>query len=164
MRRVLIGMVCITLIAIVATAYARPSATEPPAGSYRLLVQEIITRHDALVTQVAIEARAGKRVRIFPDGKEREGLSVVMPEMSGKAVSRIQLTIFADRVEISAAKVNGVKFFLALDGSSMTQTEAIPESSKTLGMNVLLKPGIYPEGAPTGAVVFMGLMHKLVVE
>nr|OWK42145.1 hypothetical protein FRUB_04223 [Fimbriiglobus ruber] len=103
-------------------------------------------------------------MRIFPDGKEREGLSVVMPEMSGKAVSRIQLTIFADRVEISAAKVNGVKFFLALDGSSMTQTEAIPESSKTLGMNVLLKPGIYPEGAPTGAVVFMGLMHKLVVE
>jgi hypothetical protein len=146
---------------------------QAPAGkSFRVTVHEVIHDETAVVTQVDLALPLGSTVELLA-GKGKGGRSslrsnVPDPKRSDGLV-HVQLTIFADQVELKERATNAVKFMLGQKigklSSNTSETVLMPDGAKVLAdiLTVPIKSGEYPYGRPTKLVTFQGVTYSLLV-
>ncbi len=144
----------------------RAGAGAPVDGGFRVTVTEVIHDETTVVTLVGIDAPAGCKIELSSDAKKGGGTSF----SSGprEANTRLQLTIFADQVELKGAPAV-LKFMLGyklgMITGSTSETVPLPAGAKQLEdvLAVPIKSGEYPYGRPTKLVKFNGVTYSMFV-
>jgi hypothetical protein len=181
LKTMLLSRIKITTAALLALTLAgtglwqartRAEGETPPDAGFRVVVDEVLHDESTFVTRVGIDTPPGSKVELLSDKGKRisSSLSADVPHPKRPdGLSRIQVVIFADQVEVGGGSTNAVKFLLAYKvgsiSSSTSEAGPMPANAKRLVdlMTVPIKSGVYKFGQETKLVTFKGVTYSLVV-
>jgi len=153
-------------------ASTRADGGTPPDASFRVSVDEVLHDDSTIATRLGIDALPGSTVELFSEKDKRviSSLSTDLadPDRRG-GLSRFQLVIFADQVELEGGSTNVVKFVLAYKvgsiSSSISDAGPMPAGAEQLAelLTLPIKSGEYKYGQATKLVTFKGATYSFVV-
>jgi len=132
---------------------------------FRVTVADVVNDGQTIVKRVAIETHQNSLIQVTSDRPGGGGLSHRRHSTGpDEPPTTCYLVILGDRVLWKPGGVDVLKFYMSLQGASMSSTGPMPEGTE-LGdvLKVSLKSGVYRYASPVTVLQFGDHSYRLVV-